>query len=237
MKRVARRGKLSRQQREELVEKCVPLIKRLALQLALQLPLHVASDELIVAGVVGLIKALNKFDPAENFPFETYAESKIHEAMLDVLRSLKSIPLSIKLKARRFEQAYLKLEKIKGAPVKDQDLAEELGFSLEQYYDFLGQMRGLRLLEQISFDLSRFEEFKKVLVEAMDRLSYQEKTVISLHYYEQLTLPEIINVMQLTEPTVYRLYTSAILKLRAILRTYLNPDIIVITIRQQAGHA
>ncbi len=232
--------------RDELILKYAPLIKYIAHRLAMRLPPHISTEVLISAGVIGLMDALNKYDPTKNVQFKTYADFRIRGAMLDELRSLDWVPRSIRQKAAQLEKTYLTLERKRGGPVDDEEVAKELGLTLEEYYDLITEIKGISLLdleglryqipqfvddnfltllidgkENDPFHLLSLEELKKILARAIDELSPKEKTVISLYYYEEMTLKEIGAVLGFTESRICQIHTKAILKLRAKIKSYL----------------
>ena len=232
--------------RDELILKYAPLIKYIAHRLAMRLPPHISTEVLISAGVIGLMDALNKYDPKKNVQFKTYAEFRIRGAMLDELRSLDWVPRSIRQKAAQLEKTYLTLERKRGGPVDDEEVAKELGLTLEEYYDLITEVKGISLLdleglryqipqfvddnfltllidekENDPFHLLSLEELKKILARAIDELSPKEKTVISLYYYEEMTLKEIGAVLGFTESRICQIHTKAIIKLRAKIKSYL----------------
>jgi len=196
--------------------------------------------------VIGLMDALDKYDPTKNVQFKTYAEFRIRGAMLDELRSLDWVPRSIRQKAAQLEKTYLTLERKRGGPVDDDEVAKELGLTLEDYYDLITEVKGISLLdleglryqipqfvddnfltllidekENDPFHLLSLEELKKILARAIDELSPKEKTVISLYYYEEMTLKEIGAVLGFTESRICQIHTKAIIKLRAKIKSYL----------------
>ena len=120
--------------REEMILKYAPLIKYIAHRLAMRLPSHISVKDLMSAGVIGLMHAVGKFDPGKNVSFKTYAEFRIRGAMLDELRALDWVPRSVRQKASQIEKTILQLEKERGRPVEDEEVAQELGVSLEEYY-------------------------------------------------------------------------------------------------------
>jgi len=236
--------------REELIVQYAPLIKYIAHRLAMRLPPHISVGDLTNAGVIGLMDALNKFDPTKNVEFKTYAEFRIRGAMLDELRALDWVPRSLRQKATQIQKTILHLEKKRGRAVEDEEVACELGLSLDSYYDVMNKIKGISLLdveilqpkmaklpdeEILDFLLDKeendpfhqlsFKELRKVLASAIDGLSPKEKLVISLYYYEELTLREIGEVLDLTESRICQIHTKAILKLRAKLKRYLKDDL------------
>jgi RNA polymerase sigma factor FliA len=227
--------------RDELILKYAPLIKFIAHRLALRLPAHITVDDLISAGVIGLMDALDKFDAGKNVQFKTYAEFRIKGAMIDELRSLDWVPRSIRQKASQFEKAYMTLEKRQGGSVDDEDLARELNLSMESYHQLVGEISGISLLDAGSlrrrtagvpdeelleslasddtdsdpYERFRVDEIKRILAQAIGELTDKEKTVVSLYYYDELTLKEIGEVLGFTESRICQIHTKAILKLRA----------------------
>ncbi len=233
--------------REKMIEKYAPLIKYIALRMALRLPPHISVDDLFNVGAIGLLDALDKFDPNKKVQFRTYAEIRIKGAMLDELRSLDWVSRSVRQKAARIEKAYQALEKKKGDSVEDEEVAEEMGISLEEYYKLLNETQRVSLLdidsvmmklsevpEEDLFDLIMdekgnnplqllgLEELKKVLAQAVESLSPKERRVIELYYYEELNLREIAEVLNYTESRICQIRGKAILKLRSKLKYYLK---------------
>ena len=233
--------------REEMILQYTPLIKYIAQRLALRLPPHISADDLFGAGAIGLMDALDKFDPNKKVQFKTYAEFRIKGAMLDELRSLDWVSRSVRQKAAQIEKTYQALEKKKGRPAEDEEVAQEMGVSLDDYYSMLNATQGVFFLdiesmrskfsqipEEDIFDLIMDEnenhpfhqlnlaEIKKVLTRAVEELAYKEKMVVSLYYYEELTLKEIGEVLNYTESRICQIHTKAILKLRLKLKHYLK---------------
>lgn len=231
--------------REEIILQFTPLIKYIAQRLAMRLPPHISAEDLIGAGVIGLMDAIEKFDPAKKVQFKTYAEIRIKGAMLDELRSLDWVSRSVRQKASKLEKTYQTLEKQNGRAVEDEEVAQALNLSLEEYYKLLNEIRGVsvfdieslrpKLSEQGEDDLTdlplegrdsqpfhffRQLEMKQLLSRAIRDLTPNEKMVISLYYYEELTLKEIGEVMGYTESRICQLHTKAILKLRSKLKSY-----------------
>ncbi len=233
--------------RDEMILKYTPLIKYIAHRLAMRLPPHISVDDLVNAGVIGLIDALNKFDPEKKVQFKTYAEFRVKGAMLDELRSLDWVSRSVRQKAAQLEKAFQALEKKKGRAADEEEVAQEMGLSLEGYYSMINEINGvfltdiggvrkkiphfsdedlLNLLvdepENHPFNLLSLEELKEVLTRAIEELTPKERTVISLYYYEELTLKEIGEVLGFTESRICQIHTKAILKLRTKIRFYMR---------------
>jgi RNA polymerase sigma factor for flagellar operon FliA len=233
--------------REQIVEKYTPLIKYIAHRLAMRLPPHISADDLFGVGAIGLLDALDKFDSTKKVQFRTYAEFRIKGAMLDELRSLDWVSRSVRQKAANIEKTFQALEKKKGRSVEDEEVAEEMGISLDDFHKMLNETQGVFLLdieslrtkfsrvpEEDLFDLITdekennplqmlsLEELKKVLAQAIEALPLKERTVIALYYYEELTLKEIGEVLNYTESRICQIHTKAILKLRSKLKYYLK---------------
>lgn len=231
--------------REAAIVQYAPLIKYIAHRLAMRLPAHISVEDLVSAGVIGLMDALDKYDPKKKVQFKTYAEFRIRGAMLDELRALDWVPRSIRQKSTQLEKTLARLEKDKGGAVEDEEVASEMGLSLEAYYDLLNEIKGISLLDleeirqklsdlseedplgvveeqadQDPFEKLRVEELKEILGRAIKTLSPKEQQVLALYYYEELTLKEIGEVLGYTESRICQIHGKAILKLRAKLRSY-----------------
>jgi len=199
------------------------------------LPDNVSLDDLISAGVLGLISAIDRFDPAHNVKLKTYAEYKIRGAILDSLRGLDWAPRQKRRRAKQIEAAISVAEqRLHRTPTED-EIAVELDLSLEEYHEWLVEVRGLNLtsLEQSIGDQSKdllqyipdneehspsqvFEraELERLLAESIDAIPAMERTVLSLYYREELTLREIAEVVSLHESRISQLKSQAILRLR-----------------------
>jgi RNA polymerase sigma factor for flagellar operon FliA len=233
--------------KERLILEYAPTIKYIAQRVASRLPPHIALDDLINAGVIGLIDAIEKYDPSRDNTFKTYAEFRIRGAMLDELRSLDWVPRSVRQKETAIERAYAVLERQLGRCAQDQEVAELLEIDLEEFYDWLNQVRGVSLLSLEAPGLRAMDgeavnlldlvatndaqgpeqvvqarRLKELIAEAVDDLPYQEKVVISLYYYEELTMKEIGKVLDITESRVSQIHTKSIFHLRAKLKTLLE---------------
>ena len=229
-----------------MVLQYAPLIKYIASRLALRLPSHISMEDLVSSGIIGLIDAVQKFDPSKNINFKTYAEFRIKGAMLDELRSLDWIPRSVRKKNHLIENAYAQLQRNLGRPAEAEEVAELMGLDLEEFYQLLDETKTVsmvaleegrknigghggyldhELLETIQDDNSRdsllalhFSELQKIMVQAIEALPDKEKLLISLYYYEELTMKEIGQVMGYTESRISQLHTQAMYRLRHKLR-------------------
>jgi len=237
------------QDRNALILQYGPLIKYIAHRLAMRLPSHISIDDLISAGVIGLMDAITKFDPDKKVEFKTYAEFRIRGAMLDELRSMDWVPRSVRQKATQIEKTINQLEMKKGRAAEDEEIASEMGISLDVYYEMMKDLQCLSpvdreviqkryprlsledILETLPdneendpFHQYRLKELKKVLARAIDELSSKERMVISLYYYEELTLKEIGETLDLTESRICQIHTKGVLKLRARLKRFMENE-------------
>ncbi len=226
-------------QREQLILEHLPQVRLIARRIHERLPDSVNLDDLISTGIVGLISAIDHFDPAHNVKLKTYAEYKIRGAILDSLRGLDWAPRQQRKRAKRIEAAIAGLEqRLKGPPTEEQ-IAEALSLSIEEYHEWLVDVRGVNLgsletnspdedgrdlLKYISDDEEQwpsrlFEraELERLLVEAIGKMPAVERTVLSLYYQEEMTLREIAKIVELHESRVSQLKSQAILRLRAFI--------------------
>ncbi len=233
--------KVDDRDKEELILKFAPLIKLIVNRIAMRLPPHVDTEDLVNAGVIGLIDAIEKYDPMRGTSFKTYAEFRIRGAILDELRILDWFPRSIRQKVNRLESAFAELERQLGRAATDEEVAEALHIDLDGFYEILAQASAVSLVSL--YDVGREEGEERSLLDcianeeddpaaalesqevyeaigrAIERLPEKEKTVISLYYYDELTMKEIGRVLNLTESRVSQIHTKAILRLRAKLRS------------------
>jgi RNA polymerase sigma factor for flagellar operon FliA len=241
--------KKSSEERERLIIEYAPLVKTIVGRLRMKLPSHVGQDDLLSAGTIGLLDAIDKFDETKGVEFKSYAEFRIRGAVIDELRSMDWVPRSVRKNEKRLQEAYAKVEKEKMRPAHDEEVAEELDVGIEEFHRLLDQVRGVSILneEEICdlapqqgamdskwsmnwaikgtdpFQSVRLNEVKKVIAEAIERLPKNERTVMTLYYYEELTMKEIGNVMGYTESRVSQLHTKSVLRLKNSLRSYFSP--------------
>lgn len=226
--------------RERLILHYSPLVKFVAGRVAAGLPQNIEQADLVSYGIFGLIDAIDKFDPERGFKFETYAISRIKGAIIDELRSIDWVPRSIRSKARAIERAYSKLENELMRTPGDGEVAEELDMTEPELAQTLSQISfvGLVALDELltvggertgsatlgdtvadrAHDpVAAFEvdEMKHVLADAINRMPDRERLVLTLYYYEALTLAEIGDVLGVTESRVCQIHTKAILQLRS----------------------
>ena len=226
----------SAQLKEMLTEHYVHLVKLVAGRLGIYLNQYIDIDDLVGYGVLGLIDAIDKFDPTKNVKFETYASLRIRGAILDAIRKLDWIPRTLRKKQKDIDKAYVELEMKLGRQPLDREVAESLNISLEEYNNLLKEVN-VSTLVSIDENIYHFEsvkdhnaqvpeqyiqenEIKDTLVKIIDELPEREKKVIFLYYYEELTLKEISRVLEVSESRVSQLHTKAVSRLRANMSKY-----------------
>jgi RNA polymerase sigma factor for flagellar operon FliA len=232
----------SPEMREKLLVQYLPLVRRVAGRMVGSLPRSIRLDDLISAGVMGLLSSLDNFDPTLGIKFETFAMNRIRGAMVDSLRELDWVPRSVRQKARLLERAIEELtQKLMRVP-EDAEIAEHLNISLDEYLRMLDEVNVTVLLSldgtfptqngegstlgEVTSDPSepshqeRVEEkeLREMLVSNLKNLPEQEKLVLALYYYEELTFKEIGDVLRLTESRVSQIHSKAVLQLRAAVR-------------------
>jgi RNA polymerase sigma factor for flagellar operon FliA len=229
-----------RRTRDQLIVLYSPLVKYVAARVAVGLPQHVDGADLVSYGIIGLIDAIDRFDPVRQVKFETYAIPRIRGAIIDELRAIDWVPRSVRAKARAVEQAYASLEATLLRTPTDAEVATELEMSVSDLQDILRQISfvGVAALDEVFMvggdrtdrttlgdtipdatpgPVAMFEdkESKEILAQAIMQLGERERTVLSLYYYEGLTLAEIGEILGVTESRVCQIHTKAVLQLRA----------------------
>ena len=214
-------------ERETLIVETLPLIKHIAHRVATKLPTSIEMRDLINAGVLGLLDAVDKFDPERNVKFKTYAEVRIRGAIIDSLRSLDWAPRSLRKKGKDLERTYADLSQKLGRPATDEEVSEAMGEDLANFHALLDQLHGLTIgsFENMGDSedsgsndpYARFEsnEITDLLGEAIEELPEKERLVLSLYYYEEFTMKEIGTLLGVNESRVSQLHTKATLRLRA----------------------
>lgn len=238
------KGDESRERERRIVEYAY-LVKQIAAKFAMKVPSNVLFDELVSAGSLGLIDAVDKFDSDKHVSFKTYARYRIKGAILDELRSMDTYSRTLRKKAQDVSRAVKTIEDRKGAPPEDTEIAEELGIEIENYHDMLTDIHGATVLSLDEFirtkqsnsvsetrfaagikgkenpaDLFDREELKKVFAEAVKNLSDKEQLVVSLYYYDDLTLKEIGEVLSLTESRICQIHAGIMVKMKSLLQNY-----------------
>ncbi|MCR4430532.1 MAG: FliA/WhiG family RNA polymerase sigma factor [Tepidanaerobacteraceae bacterium] len=217
--------------KEKIIEKYIPLIKHIVSRMAISLPAYIDSDDLISYGIFGLLQAIDRYDASKGVKFETYAYARIKGSIIDELRKLDWVPQSIRKKAKLIQRTYSELEQALGRAVTDEDVCKHLNISkgeLQNIYNEIAftsiiSLDDLLYAEDFTKETARpdimaeKQELKKILGEAINRLPYQEKLVVTLYYYEGLTLKEIAKVLDLSQGRISQLHTKAILRLRGSL--------------------
>jgi len=226
--------------REDLILKYAPLVKYIAERMAIRLPPHIAKEELISTGTLGLIDALNNYDPDKGIKFQTFATYRIKGAIIDELRKMDWIPRSVRKDVQRIEDSIVAFQSRTGREPEDKDIADEMGIDINTYYKILSKAQGGRLLsldefngsESVSmlsklassepspFDEVRARELKNLITKALSTLSEKEQIVMSLYYYDELTLKEIAEVLGLTESRISQIHSKVIIRLRTKLKSY-----------------
>ena len=237
-----------RRLRDQLIVLYSPLVKYVAARVAVGLPQHVDGSDLVSYGIIGLIDAIDRFSPDRQVKFETYAIPRIRGAIIDELRAIDWVPRSVRAKARAVEQAYASPEATPLRTPTDAEVATELGMSEPDLQDILRQISfvGVAALDEVFMvggdrtdrttlgdtipdatagPVALFEdkESKEILAQAIMQLGERERTVLSLYYYEGLTLAEIGEILGVTESRVCQIHTKAVLQLRGRLNDR-SPD-------------
>ena len=231
--------------RDTLIEKYLYLVRYVAGKMAMSVPPSVEIDDLVSAGVVGLMDAIGKYDPGRDTKFETYAVARIRGAIVDDLRSLDWVPRSVRRKARMVEEAYSSLENELGRAASDEEISRKLNMSVDEFRsiveevvpagllsldDFVGNQDGERTTRIIDLVCAKdgvspsshieVEEMKDTLANSILNLPEKERTVVALYYYEDMTLKEIGRTLGVSESRISQIHTKAMLRLRGRLRAY-----------------
>ena len=240
------RGKLSVTERDQLIIQYAPWVKFIALRMTAKLPVHIQAEDLISAGIIGLIDALDKFNPDREVQFKTYAQIRIQGAMKDELRALDWASRSMRQKVKRLEQTYATLEQEFGRPPSSEEVAHSLGIKMDEFEEMLDDVKGTSLVsleelgqgpaaedksnllealltrqDQDPLEVLNLQDLKKALTLAIAELPEKERLVLSLYYFEELTMKEVGKVLNLTESRISQLHTQTVLRLRGKLKAYL----------------
>ncbi len=229
--------------REQLILEYAPLVKLVAGRLSMYLGYNVEYDDLVSYGIFGLIDAIDKFDSMKEVKFETYASLRIRGSILDQIRKMDWIPRTIRQKQKKIDAAMKEIETATGRAATDEEIAQKLEISTDDFADWQSQMKITGVVSLNEFMESgseipaeqhnqhRFEEpeeviekeeLKKVLGQALELLTEKEKKVILLYYYEDLTLKEISNVLEVSESRVSQLHTRALQKMKVRMGNYMG---------------
>ena len=223
--------------RDRLILHYAPLVKYVAGRVGSGLPAHVEQADLVSYGTFGLIDAITRFEPEREVKFESYAMARIRGAIIDELRNTDWIPRSVRMKARAYERTVAELEAQLQRSPTDEEVAEALDMDVEDVRKFLGQLSLVnvvaldelmsheeggsaprlidKLLEANALDPQDMSEHRELLGRAVEQLPEREKVVVSLYYFEGLTLADIGRVLGVTESRICQLHTKAVLHLRS----------------------
>lgn len=231
--------------REKIILEYAPLVKVVAGRLSMYLGYNVEYEDLVSYGIFGLIDAIDKFDCMKEVKFETYASLRIRGAILDQIRKMDWIPRTIRQKQKKIEAVIKQIEQSTGHGAAEEEIIKGLGISAEEYLEWQSQMKitGLVSLNEymeqgsdVSQDYGRYtaarfdspeeriekEELSRVLGEALELLTEKEKKVITLYYYEDLTLKEISSLLEVSESRVSQLHTRALQKMKTKMGIYMG---------------
>ncbi|MBD5535806.1 MAG: FliA/WhiG family RNA polymerase sigma factor [Lachnospiraceae bacterium] len=231
--------------REKIILEYAPLVKLVAGRLSMYLGYNVEYEDLVSYGIFGLIDAIDKFDNMKEVKFETYASLRIRGAILDQIRKMDWIPRTIRQKQKKIEAVMKEIELLKGREATDEEIAAKLGITEEEYLEWQSQMKITNVVSlneymeqgsEVPFEGNRHntarfegpeesiekEELKKVLEETLEILTEKEKKVILLYYYEELTLKEISNILEVSESRISQLHTRALQKMKDKMGVYMG---------------
>ncbi len=230
---------IKRNQKEELIKEYAPLIKFVAQKIAIRLPPNIELDDLISAGSIGLMDAIDKWDPTRDNKFKTYAEFRIRGSILDELRAQDWIPRSVRDKAKALDRTISALENELGRYPTEEEISTRLNMPIDEFHDLVNQVRPVSLLsidDQPTFSDSdkksianllegaksgnpfnqlNVKVVKDVVAKAIEELPERQRLVLSLYYFEDLNLKEIGQVLRVTESRVSQLHAQAVTRLRA----------------------
>ena len=217
--------------RNQIAEHYLPLVKIVAGRIAISLPPHIDREDLISSGFFGLIDAIERFEIKRNIKFETYASVRVRGAMIDYLRSKDWIPVTMRQKIRKYEQTVCRLESELGRSATDEELANASEISVKELQNLVKQFNSSTIvpleeylqadnIESIDSNPSEsaeYRELQETLAKVIDRLPEKERLVVSLYYYDELTLKEISVILKLSEARISQLHTKAIFRMRGYL--------------------
>lgn len=228
-------------ERERIIREFTPVVKAMAHRLAFRLPAHLDAEDLVSAGVIGLMDALTKYDPTREAKFKTYAEFRIRGAMLDEIRSMDWVPRSVRERIGLLQKTQQQLMKKHGRAPTDEEVAAELQMSAGELDEFLSKSQGAVLLSLDDLNVQEAdgnrilnvlvdtqhpdplslvvsENVRELLAKAVQQLPEKERLVLSLYYYEELTMKEIGATLKVTESRVCQIHAKAVLRLKAMLQ-------------------
>jgi len=234
---------------DQIVQEYSSMIKYVANRIALRLPPHIEVDDLISVGAIGLMDAIEKYDPTRGAKFKTYAEFRVRGSILDELRSLDWVPRSVRQKASKLDAVANKLQSKLGRPPEDEELAEEMEITLEELFTTINETRNMPLLSLDDLGIAndsgdkqnlldtlvgksdvdpqtqlRLSELKALIASAIDTLPEKERLMVSLYYYEELTMKEIGEVLGITESRISQIHSKAVYRLRTKLKSLIAEE-------------
>ncbi len=236
---------LSTQERETMVTDFLPVIKYMAMRLSMRVSSGLNVEDLMSAGMVGLLDALTKFDPSREIKFRTYAEFRIRGAMLDEIRAMDWVPRSLRERIGKIQHAANEWTKRKGHPPTEEELAESLGMETKEVDATLLQAKGAVVLslddlgsheedshpildaladrtQPSPLEALVSEDARRALVDAIERLPDRQRLVLTLYYFEELTMKEIGVILHVTESRICQLHAQSMIKLKALLHNRLT---------------
>lgn len=227
--------------KEQCLKEFAPLVKRIAHFMMLKLPNSVQVDDIIQAGMIGLLDAASRYDELRGAQFETYASQRIRGAMLDELRGTDWLPRSMRSDMRKIEAAISRVQQRLGKSPTETEIAGELGVTLRDYQQLLQESRGAQLMYYEDFhnaeegdfferyesdgnsnplELLKDERFREALIKAIDKLPERERMLMALHYEQDMNLREIGEVLGVGESRVCQLHSQAVSRLRSMLEDH-----------------
>lgn len=221
--------------REKLIIEYAQLIKYVAGRLSIYFGSNVEYDDLVGFGAFGLIDAIDKFDLSKGVKFETYASLRIRGSIIDSIRDMDWVPRSLRQKHKDLEKVYFQIENELGHSASDKEVAEKMGISMDDFYKLLNDVNVSSMMSleeyleqnyEVGVDIpggdvwekpekvAEVNEIKEILTDSIDKLPEKEKTVVSLYYFDELTLKEISAIMKVSESRISQLHTKAIMRMR-----------------------
>jgi len=241
---------ITTENREEVIKRYSPMIKYVANRIAMRLPPHIEVDDLISVGVLGLMDAISKYDSSRGAKFKTYAEFRVRGAILDELRAMDWVPRSIRQKASNVDKVVQALQAKLSRSPEDEEVAKEMGLSLDQFHDTLNETKSIPIFSLEDLGIAkesgeqqslldclagkadadpqtqiRLIELKEIIAKAIDALPEKERLMVSLYYYEELTMKEIGAVLEITESRVSQIHSKAVYRLRTKLKAVIAEEL------------
>ena len=241
---------ITTENREEVIKRYSPMIKYVANRIAMRLPPHIEVDDLISVGVLGLMDAISKYDSSRGAKFKTYAEFRVRGAILDELRAMDWVPRSIRQKASNVDKVVQTLQAKLSRSPEDEEVAKEMGISLDQFHDTLNETKSIPVFSLEDLGIAkesgeqqslldclagkadadpqtqiRLVELKEIIAKAIDALPEKERLMVSLYYYEELTMKEIGAVLEITESRVSQIHSKAVYRLRTKLKAIIAEEL------------